>query len=100
VGRPTTIAGLAFAGDRGISRVEVSTDGGAAWANADLKSALSPCAWRLWRFPWTPTQPGEVEVVVRAWDGDGKAQVTAAAPPHPSGSTGLHSVKVQVSAHG
>jgi len=100
VGQQATIAGLAFAGDRGISRVEVSTDGGAAWADADLKSALSPYTWRLWRFPWTPTQPGDAQVVVRAWDGDGKAQVTAEAPPHPSGSTGLDSVSVPVSAQG
>ena len=98
VGRQATIAGLAFAGERGISRVEVSTDGGVAWKDADLKSALSPYTWRLWRFPWTPTEPGKFQVLVRAWDGDGRAQVTTEAPPHPSGSSGIDSVSVQVSA--
>jgi DMSO/TMAO reductase YedYZ molybdopterin-dependent catalytic subunit len=97
VGRSATIAGLAFAGDRGISRVEISTDGGATWKDAALKSALSPYTWRLWRFPWTPTRPGDIQVMVRAWDGDGKAQVTAEAPPHPSGSRGIDSVSVRVS---
>ena len=37
---------IAFAGDRGISRVEVSVDGGDTFADADLKTALSPFTWR------------------------------------------------------
>src|SRR2546425_1545030 len=37
VGGAVTIGGVAFAGDRGISRVEVSTDGGSTWADATLK---------------------------------------------------------------
>ena len=35
------VAGVAFAGDRGISRVEVSTDGGATWAPAQLEGRLT-----------------------------------------------------------
>src|SRR5262249_21619072 len=45
-----TVAGIAFAGDRGISKVEVSFDSGASWHAAALKTALSPYTWRLWRF--------------------------------------------------
>lgn len=88
VGRTATIAGVAFAGDRGISRVEISTDGGRTWATARLKSALSPLTWRLWRFDWTPPAPGTYRVAVRAFDGSGSAQSPVAADPFPSGASG------------
>src|SRR5690606_35898634 len=57
-GQPTLIAGIAFAGDRGISRVEVSTDDGETWVPATLDEPLSPLTWVLWRYEWTPIQPG------------------------------------------
>ena len=38
----TPIAGVAFAGDRGISKVEVSVDGGSTWNEATLKPAAHP----------------------------------------------------------
>ena len=47
-GEDTWIAGIAWAGIRGISKVEVSTDGGATWAEAMLKDPVSPISWRLW----------------------------------------------------
>src|SRR5207248_5760844 len=39
------IAGIAFAGARGIAKVEVSTDGGATFAAAELEPALGPLSW-------------------------------------------------------
>src|SRR5215469_9173059 len=51
---PTTIAGIAFAGDRGIQRVQVSTNGGKTWQDADLKPGLSGYTWVLWHLDWTP----------------------------------------------
>jgi hypothetical protein len=88
----TSIAGIAFAGDRGISRVEVSTDGGATWTPADLRPALSPISWVLWQRRWVPTQPGKHRILVRATDGRGQTQTSQYAPPAPSGSSGYHSV--------
>src|SRR2546421_10744805 len=41
VGGTVTFAGVAFAGDRGISRVEGSTDGGRTWSQAGLETARS-----------------------------------------------------------
>jgi len=94
---PTTIAGIAFAGDRGISTVEVSTDGGARWAETNLKRELSPVAWRLWRYPWAPLgKPGGAHILVRAVDGRGGVQTTEAAAPHPAGASGLDSTSVDV----
>jgi DMSO/TMAO reductase YedYZ molybdopterin-dependent catalytic subunit len=95
-GEPATIAGIAFAGDRGIARVEVSTDGGATWRDAELRAPLSPNAWVLWRLEWTPPAAGTFTVVVRATDGRGDVQTKREAPPIPSGSTGWHSVALTV----
>jgi len=91
----TAIAGIAFAGDRGISKVEVSTDGGASWEQAEIKHALSPISWVLWQKQWRPAQPGKHKVLVRATDGRGQTQTSQYAPPAPSGSSGYHSVTVR-----
>jgi len=85
---------VAFAGDRGISRVQVSTDGGRSWNTADLKTPLGPYTWRLWRYRWTPDRPGRFIVVVRAFDGKGRPQTGRAADPYPSGSTGYDEIVV------
>jgi DMSO/TMAO reductase YedYZ molybdopterin-dependent catalytic subunit len=90
VGGGTFVAGVAFAGDRGISRVEVSVDDGATWADAELERPLSGLTWRRWRLPLDPA--GDPIVVVRATDGDGVLQPATYADPHPSGATGLDRV--------
>jgi DMSO/TMAO reductase YedYZ molybdopterin-dependent catalytic subunit len=85
-----TIAGIAFAGDRGISQVEVSTDGGATWAPAEIKAPLSPYSWVLWQHRWTPSRAGKVDVQVRATDGRGDTQTAKRAEPIPDGASGYH----------
>jgi len=89
-----TIAGVAFAGDRGISRVEVSTDGGESWNPASLKSALSPFTWRLWSYRFAPSGAAQPEVLVRAVDGSGAVQTGRVVPPEYSGSSGYHEVTI------
>src|SRR2546423_38816 len=70
-----TIAGIAFAGERGISKVEVSLDAGRTWHEATLKTALSTYTWRLWRFDPDPAQlRSRPTVVVRGYDGTGAIQ--------------------------
>lgn len=98
VGSPATLAGVAFAGDRGVSRVEFSTDDGATWNAAELRPALSANAWVLWHATWTPLRAGRHDVVVRAVDGNGAPQSPKAASAFPHGVTGLHRVTVQVRA--
>ncbi len=64
----TQVFGYAFAGDdRQIARVDVSTDGGASWVQADLDEQPSPWSWRLWRTT-VDLPPGRTEIDVRAWD--------------------------------
>jgi DMSO/TMAO reductase YedYZ molybdopterin-dependent catalytic subunit len=88
------VAGLAWAGDRGIRRVEVSLDGGASWVPAVLRRQLARAAWRQWRLPLPAGAAGRRTILVRAVDGRGELQTRAEAPPHPSGASGYHQVDV------
>jgi DMSO/TMAO reductase YedYZ molybdopterin-dependent catalytic subunit len=91
-----TIAGVAFAGDRGISKVEISTNNGQTWLPAELKSAQSINSWVLWQYPWLPTAPGNYGIAVRATDGKGLIQGGKVTPPFPDGSSGYHRIKLTV----
>lgn len=84
----TSLAGIAFAGDRGIAKVEVSTDNGATWEQAEIKTPLSPFTWVLWHKRWSPPRSGKYGLKVRATDGRGQLQTSQVAPPEPSGSSG------------
>lgn len=68
---PTTVRGYAFAGhDRGIARVDVSTDASTRWTQADLDPAPSPWAWQFWHTQ-LDLPPGATRIAVRAWDTTG-----------------------------
>lgn len=96
VGRPTWIAGVAWAGDRGVAQVEVSVDGGRSWAGARLKDPISELSWRLWAYRWTPDRAGDHVVMCRATDGTGAVQTAAEEDPHPDGASGYDSATVRV----
>lgn len=89
------LAGLAFGGDKGISKVEVSTDKGNTWQTATLKDPLGQYTWRLWRYDWTAT-PGEHTMLVRATNGKGELQTSTVTDTLPNGATGWHAVTVSV----
>ncbi|ELZ47025.1 oxidoreductase molybdopterin binding protein [Halorubrum californiense DSM 19288] len=81
------LAGHAYAGTRGIERVEVSTDGGDSWTDAALSDPLPDAdVWRQWRHVFEPD--GEREVVVRATDGTGTLQSSEESGSVPSGASG------------
>lgn len=94
VGEAVTAGGVAFAGARGISKVEVSVDGGRTWDEARLKTALADHTWRLWLYPWTPSATDSGPLVVRAYDGDGVRQAATVVDPYPNGASGYHSVEL------
>ncbi|MGH2776405.1 MAG: molybdopterin-dependent oxidoreductase [Actinomycetota bacterium] len=97
VGEDTWIAGVAWAGERGISKVEISTDGGRTWDEALLKDPINERMWRFWAYRWTPRDAVEVEIVCRATDGDGGVQTMRETEPHPSGASGYPSRSITVS---
>ena len=94
---PMEIGGVAFAGARGVSKVEYSTNGGAAWDVAPFDPPLSPLTWVLWRATWTPPKEGPYRLMVRATDATGAPQDSHAAPSYPSGASGYHTIQVNVS---
>jgi len=83
------IGGIAHAGARGISKVEVQVDGG-PWEQAELRTPLSDLTWVIWRYDW-PYQSGKHTFTVRCYDGNGTPQIETASPPEPNGATGLDS---------
>ena len=82
------IGGIAYAGARGISKVEVQTDGG-PWEQAELRTPLSQLTWVIWRYNW-PYQPGMHTFTVRCYDANGTPQIATPSPPEPNGATGLY----------
>jgi DMSO/TMAO reductase YedYZ molybdopterin-dependent catalytic subunit len=92
-----SLAGVAFAGTRGIGSVEYSTDGGAAWREAQFSPPLSPYTWVLWQAAWTPASEGAYKLVVRATDGTGTPQDGRSSPSYPRGASGYHMIGVDVS---
>ena len=95
VGEQIPIAGVAFAGDRGISTIQVSSDGGATWKDARVKNPLSPYSWVIWTTELDVTSGRDYKIVVRAIDKTGKIQTGEVREPFPSGATGYHTVEVQ-----
>ncbi|MFC7136551.1 hypothetical protein ACFQRB_08570 [Halobaculum litoreum] len=100
-----SVGGHAYAGTRGVSAVQVSTDGGDTWTDAELTERLpgpTPAdaapddsavgageaadAWRGWRHEYEATDTHEV--VVRAVEADGTVQPSAETDPYPSGASG------------
>ena len=92
----TRLEGIAYAAGRGISRVEVSTDGGRTWVPARLDYPGTRATWSLWSLYWTPSGAGDHELVVRATDGDGVLQPEPHHGIAPSGAGGYHRVPVRV----
>lgn len=90
------VRGVAYAGSRGIGRVEISFDAGRSWSDTLLRRLLPKDNWIPFTHVWTPAGPGEYEIRVRAYDGDGVVQDAVERDSFPDGATGLHRVKVKV----
>jgi DMSO/TMAO reductase YedYZ molybdopterin-dependent catalytic subunit len=74
-GQPYKVHGAAWAGERKLARVEVSTDGGKTWEAATLTGEEKPFCWRTWEYAWTvPTEKGVAKLLARATAADGTTQ--------------------------
>jgi DMSO/TMAO reductase YedYZ molybdopterin-dependent catalytic subunit len=87
------VAGIAWAPDRGISKVEVSVDG--TWEEARLSKPISDATWVQWVYDWGAT-PGQHVIQVRATDGIGQTQTEQPSRPAPSGARGWDTTYVEV----
>ena len=98
------IAGVAWAGDRGIKQVEVrayardTSPDAAPWMTGTLSEAMSGNAWRQWVVEWQGAQPGDYVIEVRATDGKGATQTNKRQRSDPDGATGWHQIDIRVKA--
>ncbi|TMD62876.1 MAG: hypothetical protein E6I84_16575 [Chloroflexi bacterium] len=89
------VAGVAWAPDRGISKVELQVDNG-EWQPAQLSTPISKTTWVQWLVRWQAVS-GNHQLRVRATDGAGALQVEEPHDPAPNGATGYHTIPVTVS---
>ena len=94
-GTALALGGWAYAGNRGISKVEFSPDGGKTWLPAAVKEPLGENTWQFWSAMWTPPRPGEYTVKTRATDGKGMLQPEEPKATLPDGGQGYHTVRVR-----
>ena len=91
------LEGRAWSGRGRIVRVEVSTDGGGSWANAELGEDGGEFAWQSWRHAWDVDRAGEYELCCRATDAAGNLQpLTAPWNAHGVCNNQVQRVKVVV----
>ncbi|MEO1138099.1 MAG: sulfite oxidase [Pseudomonadota bacterium] len=74
VSMETEMRGHAWAGDRTVSTVEISTDFGATWSEAELDAPVNDGAWQNWRATVRFPHAGYYELWARATDSDGVMQ--------------------------
>ena len=92
-GEKTSIAGIAWAPTRGITRVETKI-GYEDWVECRLGQALGDESWVQWHREWTPTR-GRHRIRVRATDGKGVVQSSLDIPTLPNGAEGWHTIAVR-----
>lgn len=98
--QPVEIRGIAFSGPAGIARVEVSTDDGQTWQEAELIRGPTPYVWTVWRYRWAHPEEGEHVLRARVVQNDGYAQPRGQGRllggTFPDGTDEQHAVRVQI----
>ena len=89
---PNVIAGVAWAQNRGVAKVEVRVGDG-PWMEANLPEELSIDSWRQWYLEYD-FAPASYQISVRATDATGETQTAELAEPRPDGATGYHTIRV------
>lgn len=70
---PYRLAGAAWSGEKAITGVEVSVDGGTTWRQARL-SPRTDYSWYRWECMWEPPGPGHYTLMSRATNDQGETQ--------------------------
>ncbi|HLY66379.1 MAG TPA: molybdopterin-dependent oxidoreductase [Chloroflexota bacterium] len=95
----TRVAGVAYAADRGVAKVELSPDGGRTWQPATFVEApLGKDTFVRWQSTVQLAAGQPASLVVRATDGTGQLQPETFNLPQPNGGSGWHSIDVKVAA--
>jgi hypothetical protein len=81
---PTLVRGIAFGGDTGVARVDLSSDGSKTWQAAQLGKDEGKYSFRQWEAAFTLPAKGNYTLMVRCTNSSGVAQ-PAQANWNPSG---------------
>jgi DMSO/TMAO reductase YedYZ molybdopterin-dependent catalytic subunit len=73
-GTPALVRGIAFGGDCGVARVDISTDGGKSWRSTQLGTDAGQYSFRQWQTQFTPPATSKVSLMVRCTNTNGVAQ--------------------------
>jgi DMSO/TMAO reductase YedYZ molybdopterin-dependent catalytic subunit len=73
-GAPTLVRGIAFGGDTGVARVDLSSDGGKNWQAAVLGKDEGKYSFRQWQSQLTLPAKGDYKLMVRCTNSDGVVQ--------------------------
>lgn len=73
-GAPLTVRGIAFGGDCGVARVDISIDGGKSWQKTKLGKDEGKYSFRQWQAKPTLATPGKHAVMVRCTNENGLVQ--------------------------
>jgi DMSO/TMAO reductase YedYZ molybdopterin-dependent catalytic subunit len=71
---PTLARGIAFGGDRGVAKVDLSLDGGKTWLPTELGKDEGKYSFRRWQTNFTVAAPGDYTLTVRCTNTNGEAQ--------------------------
>jgi DMSO/TMAO reductase YedYZ molybdopterin-dependent catalytic subunit len=74
LGERIAVRGRAWVGEGSVERVEISTDEGKSWRNAELARRGDRYAWRRFILDYRPERAGYTTFLARAWDDRGNAQ--------------------------
>ncbi len=74
VGAPVLARGIAFGGDCGVARVDLSSDGGRSWHPAQLGKDEGKYGFRRWQSQFALATRGEHTLMVRCTNSNGETQ--------------------------
>jgi DMSO/TMAO reductase YedYZ molybdopterin-dependent catalytic subunit len=73
-GAVVPVRGIAFGGDSGVSRLELSADDGRSWQPSDLGRDEGPYSFRQWSTQITAPQSGALTLQIRCTNTKGEVQ--------------------------
>jgi len=96
--REVKLRGAAWAGDLTVKRVDISTDFGATWSEAQLAAPKNPYDWQRWTATLKLPSEGYYEIWTRATDSAGVMQPHIAGNWNPQGYGGnpMHRIAIRI----
>jgi hypothetical protein len=89
------VAGVSYAGDRGVSRVDFSLDDGGTWLPTQFLEPMPDTDTMVrWEATFTLPEHSTVTITIRATDGTGEMQTDDFQLPQPDGASGRDQVTV------